>query len=571
MLHGYRYKEVPLARIGTWKPELEVSEPRAVDLTRRPVVQTSLGCHFEGAACPHPCPQDPFTMVAGVLKRVGCQPPEPEEEYLNGFSIFVRNWLETNLKPLSPGVDTSFETWIDGTNYPEWRRQELRDVWDKYSPIMAADNWWLDPNNEKLIRCKSFMKDETYPEYKHARGINSRHDALKCKLGPIFKLIEKELFQLPWFIKKVPVADRPAYIMDRLYREGSVYIATDYTAFEALIRKRIMEVCEIELYRYMTQFLAERWFLQLCLEVIARANHCSFRTFAVKMLFARMSGEMCTSLGNGFTNLMLMLYTASVRGCNSITGVVEGDDGLFRLSGSTPTTEDFEKLGMIIKLEVHNQLSHASFCGLIFDPEDLVNVTDPRKVVCNFGWASRQYSGCRKYKRLRLLRCKALSLAHQYPRCPIIMALARYGLSMTRGVHGLEKLVMSDFRLSSWERERMLSYLKEDVPWINHPCPLNTRMLIEKKYGIGVGAQILFEEYLDSKLNDPEPTPIDFPLDLLNIPSCWQDYYIKYGRETHRLDPKMEFPFFDNRTQDGWEFVWLRPPKGASVLFSTGH
>ena len=271
----------------------------------------------------------------------------------------------------------------------------------------------------------------------------------------------------------------------------------------------------------------------------------------------------------GKTISQLMLYTASVRGCNSITGVVEGDDGLFRLSGSTPTTEDFEKLGMIIKLEVHNQLSHASFCGLIFDPEDLVNVTDPRKVVCNFGWASRQYSGCRKYKKLRLLRCKALSLAHQYPRCPIIMALARYGLSMTRGVHGLEKLVMSDFRLSSWERERMLSYLKEDVPWINHPCPLNTRMLIEKKYGIGVGAQILFEEYLDSKLNDPEPTPIDFPLDLLNIPSCWQDYYIKYGRETHRLDPKMEFPFFDNRTQDGWEFVWLRPPKGASVLFST--
>lgn len=68
---------------------------------------------------------------------------------------------------------------------------------------------------------------------------------------------------------------------------------------------------------------------------------------------------------------------------------------------------------------------------------------------------------------------------------------------MTRNVRGYEEIAMSDARISSWERERLLGYLNEDVPWINDPCPMNTRFLIEKKFGIRVDSQLLFEEYLD--------------------------------------------------------------------------
>lgn len=437
---------MPLAKIAAIKTSCKIGGHRRHNSDIRPVVQSSLGCHYVGAALPKPDISDPVTAEAGVRKRFCFQPPRPSRRVLKRLRAFVRTWCRKHLTPLAPDSDVSVESWLDQTDYPAWRKQELKAKWDEVKDI------WDDPDN---FTCKSFIKDETYGEYKHARGINSRSDEFKCAVGPIFRLIEKEVFKLDWFVKKVPVSERPAYIKKRLMRVGAKYYATDYSAFESLFTRELMEACEFELYRYMVRGLPDAVnFIALVESVLGGLNRCEYKHFWVELAATRMSGEMCTSLGNGFSNLMFMLFVCQQVGAHDEIGVVEGDDGLFTMWGTSPTEADFARLGLVIKLQEHSDLCSASFCGIIFDPEDCINVTDPREVLCSFGWTVRQYHGCRPGLKKVLLRCKALSYAHQYPGCPVIAALARYGLRVTRSVD-IRGFLEKDRTLSWWERTQL--------------------------------------------------------------------------------------------------------------------
>jgi hypothetical protein len=366
------------------------------------------------------------------------------------------------------------------------------------------------------------MKDETYPEYKHARAINSRSDEFKCAVGPIFRLIEKQVFKHRAFIKRVPVSDRPRTILESLYRVGAVYVATDYTAFESLFVKLIMESCEFELYDYMTQYLSDgENFMRLLHVVLGGENICDFKTFTTYLEATRMSGEMCTSLGNGFSNLMFMLFMAEEKGCTCVEGKVEGDDGLFAMLGPPPTTEDFARLGLIIKLEVHHDLETASFCGLVFDREDCVNVTDPREVLATFGWTANKYLKARSSKKFALLRCKALSLAHQYPGCPIIVALARCALRVTRSVD-VRNLVYN-WR-NTYEREQLIAAFESNVVFVEPPK--RTRHLVEKLYRIPIEHQFAIEAYLDSVV---ALGPLEHHLIDLHMSPVWKHYWHSYS------------------------------------------
>ncbi len=80
-----------------------------------------------------------------------------------------------------------------------------------------------------------------------------------------------------------------------------------------------------------------------------------------------MSGEMNTSLGNGFSNLMFMLYACEIQGIEC-DGIVEGDDGAFALSlkpGQKFDESIFAEMGLTIKLEKHTDLMSMSFCGIL--------------------------------------------------------------------------------------------------------------------------------------------------------------------------------------------------------------
>jgi len=513
---GYRYGEVALPKIIGIKNDLVVKINKSrVDPNKREVVQVSLGPHVIGAAACHVDCDDPDTVAAGVYKRVGLDPPPADVNEVAGLKTFVRKWVRENLVPLDPNSDASFEAWLVRCPYPEWRKKQLSAAYSEVIDIYRQVEFYL---------VNSHGKDETYPDWKHFRGINSRLDQFKAAIGRFFKLIEDVVYSHPSFIKHVPVSERPAYIVDRLYAVGATYYMTDYTAFESQFVAEIMKACEFELYSYMTSFLPEgRGFMDLVDTVLAGSNHCRFRNVSVDVNATRMSGEMCTSLGNGFSNLMFMLYTCERVGATNVVGVVEGDDGLFRMTGQPPTQSDFAKLGLTIKAEVQHDLCKASFCGIIFDLEDQINVTDPREVLVTFGWTTRIYKDSRSSVLKSLLRCKALSLAHQYPGCPIIAALARYALRVTRSCD-VRKYSQSN-AFNSWEREQLLEAMRDEKKLINRTPGMNTRFLVEDMYGVTVDEQLRVEAYLDAKT---DLSPIDLESVHSNMLPAWKKYWDRY-------------------------------------------
>ena len=87
-----------------------------------------------------------------------------------------------------------------------------------------------------------------------------------------------------------------------------------------------------------------------------------------------MSGEMDTSLGNALVNLICIMYVLHSKGMSleEMKIIIEGDDSLFCTGDKDVTADDFKALGLSPKLESFDDPSDASFCGLIYDPRDLV-------------------------------------------------------------------------------------------------------------------------------------------------------------------------------------------------------
>jgi hypothetical protein len=515
--YGYRVGEVILPLNFTVDPTATCGPVREVDLQRRPCVQVDLGPHWKGVALPHPDRLDPMTTLIGTGKRFAVKPPEAKTEVVAALREFVKSYIRKNYVPLPADSDTSLDNWLESTNYPLRRKDELKEKWSR-------TNFSEVRHNKKYHVCKSFMKDETYTEYKHARGINSRTDEFKCAVGPIFKLIEKEVFKSDHFIKKVPVASRPKYIYDKLYRSGSKYAVSDYTTFEALFVPEIMDAVEFELYEYMTSELPEgHQFMDLIRTAMLGRNQCQYKNFTIGVDGKRMSGEMCTSLGNGFSNLMFMLFMLDRNGCENVDGVVEGDDGLFVFDGRAPTSKQFEDLGLIIKLEIIEDLARASFCGLVFDLFDLINVTDPRVVLASTAWTSERYVKARAKKLMVLLRCKALSMAHQYPGCPILSSYAHYILRLTRS-YDIRHYVYEGY-MNEWERSQLIDALKDERKIHKIDPPDNTRRLVFELYGISERDQKHIEDWFD---NCQSLQPFDIPCLRKYKNPVWEHYYYNY-------------------------------------------
>lgn len=143
-----------------------------------------------------------------------------------------------------------------------------------------------------------------------------------------------------------------------------------------------------------------------------------------------MSGDMCTSLGNGFTNLMLAKFLAAEQG-KELAGFVEGDDGLF-VTEATLTAEAYQQLGFSIKIVELGDPCKASFCGMVFAESGEI-IKDPVKFLSTFGW-THSFINAGAAVMDQLLRAKALSAIYEAPQCPILGQLARCALEKTRGV-----------------------------------------------------------------------------------------------------------------------------------------
>lgn len=486
----------------------------------RPVVQASLGMHVEGLAQPHADPSDPNTAIAGSLYRFGREVDQTNFPRRK-FRRFVKRWCKKNLVPLDADSDTSFETWVVNTPYTLARKNELRMKYerlcDEHGKKLTAEHYAV----------KSFIKDECYPDFKHARAINSRTDEYKITVGPILQLISNKVFSLKWFIKKIPIKDRPNYIMNRVQREGKTIFTSDYTSFEAHFKKELKDDCEFVLYQYMTQFLPEAAIFMHNIRFTGLLNTITFKSFKMFIEAKKMSGEMDTSLSNGFTNLMFMLFFCGESGCTNICGCIEGDDGIFVFDGVPPTEEEFFKYGLIIKVIVFAELNHASFCGMVFDMDDLTNVTDPISELVSFGWTTARYAKSKKSVHMCLLRAKALSLAYQYPACPILTKLAYKVCQLTASYDSRRFLQnQATHAFNQYELQMMLeAHQYFDKNNLNREPGIKTRILVQDLYGLTITEQLVLEKYIDDMT---EIKPMCHPLIYQHAPSVWEEYYSRF-------------------------------------------
>lgn len=467
------------------KMNVEVNPPPKM---RRRAQAVSLPAYMGGAVYPHPDCNWPEMLRNGAMHRAGRKLPKiTMENFWERFQAFVKEHIlpEFQGETLDYDEEINFEEWLSKTNYPEWRKTELRKVYDSLITIEDKANFIV----------KLFMKDEFYPGIKHGRGIYARVDQAKCIFGPIIKKIEEIVYKHPAFVKHVPVDERPKYIFERLFRPGGKYLATDYTSFEAHLSKEMFKMIEYFIYRSLIGKSNSRmtYIMSLMEHVVSGRNIIKNKYFSGYIDARRMSGEMTTSLGNGLVNYCLMKFACYVQDIDTV-GVVEGDDGLFVIAGNCIFDETvFDQMGCKIKLDVHSSLETAGFCQNVFDINECRNVVDPIKILCNFGWCQTKYLRASNKTKMKLLRVKALSMLFQCAGCPIVHALASRLLYLTRSYNIGNQMdkTFSGF----WERQ-----LKADIEKMNvreklkTPVTQASRMLMAEKFGIPVCSQLAIEE-----------------------------------------------------------------------------
>lgn len=523
-----------LALPKTVKRDLKIGRSRAsLNMMRnfRPLMSTNLPFCFRGATPPRPDPTHTPSVVGGVFKRFGYGTPQLNRKLKRRFGNYVKCWLKHNFVPLTDADIPSFEEWLTATPYSEGRKAELREEWSKFQSQGFPFT--------KFREVKSFIKDETYPEFKYPRIINSRIDAAKCYFGPVVQAVSDRLFSRPEFIKTVPVPDRPKVIRDTLLDSGDDedYVFTDYTSFEAHFVPEVMEVTQFLLFEHALSHTQLGEWLQVYKRTMGGINAMQFKSLSAQIMATRMSGEMDTSLSNGFANLMLFNFVCKTKNATS-QGFVEGDDGIFRVTParSAPTAKDFEDLGFTIKIEHTPNLSEASFCGQVYDMTDLIVVTDPVEVLARLGWTNKKYVQANDNTRMQLLRAKAFSLVYQYNGCPLLDTLGRRLLDLTAHIQISPRIYAN---MDLWERDKLRAATTMQLPAKKEPGA-NTRALVERLYGVSVDKQRELEKWFAS---------IDLGTHQLPFiaPESWQRYYHTYSIGYQTTDPswlnKNETPY----------------------------
>jgi len=516
LLYGYRSNEGVTPKLGPTADDLSAVVYESP--IRDQPVAVALDVVISGAVPPHPCQFDTATAVCGVAKRLGRALPKINRKTLKRFGSFVHMWLRKFLRPLALNQTMPFSVWVMSRPYSLARKRELIR---KYLEVVS-----IEDRNKRYFTLKCFVKDEFYPEYKHARGIYSRKDEFKAYTGPWFSAIEAVLFQMPWFIKYVPVSQRAEHVRNVLERVGATYVYTDYTAFESSFVSEFMEVCEFQLYRYMVTGIPEgQLFYKVLCQALLGDQTLNFKEFTAWLKARRQSGEMCTSLGNGFTNLMIYLFACYEEGMfDTAVGFVEGDDGLFRCDHPERLEKYFSELGFSIKIGKTHDLSRASFCGMLYDTANGAVVTDVREALCTFGWVSAKYKNAKRKNLRALTRAKALSMAYSYPRCPMLTTFALKVLDLTSDCSDRDVYKWAQKTMNQYDLGRFL-----DAKRFGHSTSLDvtmsSRCLVEEEFGVSVRMQLAFEARVRSMT---ALGLIVAPELLVCVPRCWEVNWTKY-------------------------------------------
>lgn len=343
------------------------------------------------------------------------------------------------------------------------------------------------------------------------------------------------------FIKRIPVDLRPEYIINRLKKPGAIYMATDYTAYESHFTAELMHDCEFQFYDHMVKNIPEaRRVMKRFKKTVSGMNDVKFTTLSAKIPASRMSGEMNTSLGNGFANLMIFLFLMKELGVIDHKCVIEGDDCLARFFPSgvlshlsrqaliTLVQDKYKEFGMNVKIELHDDLCKASFCGLVFDDQVKDNLADPTKIILKLGWIHAKYVKSSQKTRRELLKGKAMSILASNPGCPIVQDIALWILRLTPKDH---------YRIEdNWAKIKI-----EGCSLLPKPIQFESRLLMEEVFGYTVEEQLSIESYFKNKC---DLAPIENHIIYHHISASALHYDLNYVFPSEQEDwPSLGLPF----------------------------
>lgn len=278
---------------------------------------------------------------------------------------------------------------------------------------------------------------------------------------------------------------------------------------EKHFKKPVMLSLEWPLYRHLLSLNYTHDNVDHIMKVLTGKNQLRGRHgFRAVVYATRMSGEMNTSLGNGWSNFIVFNYIVHSKG-GICYGFVEGDDGIF--ASSVPvTTQDYNDLGFDVKVNELTTVTEASFCGII-SAADGTLVKDPGVVMMKFGWTS-SYITAGDIIMHELLRAKALSLCYECPQCPVVGAIGRRALQVTRNYN-------PRFIKDGYHDTDIVPRDESSIPEFK-PTPAS-RTLFARLFGVTVENQLRCE---DAIMRDDLTTASEL------IPTNYAalDYYLRY-------------------------------------------
>lgn len=432
----------------------------------------------------------PACMERGFAKRLACT-NQVSRERLAQLQAIVRDMLK-RYRPL-PRMDLTedlIREWATGNHRYNRRKVEqlVRNGMDAYNGGIKRD---------RILRCKGFIKRELYSERKEPRIISSRSDYFKAMLGPYVRRIEEQVYQSEHFIKHL----HPAQVAERLgtLTRGAPFIyETDYSSFEGSFSAEILKKCEWKFLRYFLQNNP-----RIC--SFAQSAVCNPNVIISKAGHAisngsRMSGELWTSLGNGFMNMCLMELIAKESGTH-IHYLVEGDDGVI-VSPRALDVTCVAELGFRLKLDVGRCANDVSFCGLAVHEGKLV--PDIKNTLMKFGYDTARSScqGLRPKRMAQRLRAFSLSLSALGEGIPVLQSIAHSCIHWTRHVRARRR------DLDWWEDQMGFYTLKPRIS----PISDSMREFVYHRVGIGPAAQLEIENWFDNHDNCPYLAHIDLTL-----------------------------------------------------------
>lgn len=421
----------------------------------------------------------PPTMLAGALHRQGAMTPLAQRAVLRRLRAFVDQFLKGHFEEFTATDVPGFLDTLEETNYTGAEKARLRKAY------VVSERYPFGTLPERYKKGLAFGKGEYYEGVKHARGICGRTSVWKARFLRFIRAIESRVFKLRYFVKGLNDENK-VKAMFRAFMADGVFFENDFESFECSFSFNFKDVCELALFRHFLGAHFPEVYAELRED--AKSILMCYKWFSIRVFGKRASGDLWTSLANGFANLMLILFVAHDAGLDfsQLRVLVEGDDSVGQIAGRMPNfAAAFRELGFLAKMQERASLLETAFCHLHLTPSGLA-MSDFRRVLPKFFYATSKYVTHSPRHLRMLLRSKAMSLSVEDGSTPILWALVEYAFRASEGPMDWYYLYR---HMTTYEREQQVKTYRapreptlEARVWydVHFKCPITMQLLLEE-------------------------------------------------------------------------------------------